>query len=825
MPTFKLPARAASLLLGAALFTACGDSTAPPRATTVQVTATTVALDALGATRQLSAAVRDQNDEIMSGAVVTWASLTPTVATVDQTGLITAVTNGTAQVTATSGTATAMVAVTVAQVAVAPTALSGNGQSATIGTPLAMPLQARVHDRLGSPMAGQSVNFVVTSGSGSVGTPTSTTAADGIVSTTWTLGTNTSVPQLVSVSVTGASVFSTFTATALAGPATTFDFAPTAAGNGQSAPFGTAVPVPPAVKLSDALGNGVAGAAVTFSVTGGGGSITGGAATTNASGIATVGSWTLGPAVGPNTLQATVAGLPAVNFTATATLDPCSAGGAPSIVLGGTINGTLAATDCSANEATNYDLYSLELAAQTWVIIGMTASFDAYLKLFNAATGTLIAEHDDIVPGVVQDSRIVIQLPAGTYLIRARSFDPGQFGTYALSVVEAVPGVPTAITVTGGNSQVVAPGASVPIAPSVRVTDALGDPVNGAQVTFAIVPSVGAITGANATTNASGVATLGSWTLAAGANVLAATVASTETVLGSPAMFSANGNASTAGFNIDLKFKALPTLAQLQAFSAAAAKWESVLTNDLPAQPVVLSPGQCSGPGLNETVDDLLIFATLEPIDGPGQILGSAGPCALRSGATGLTVVGTMRFDIDDLAGLESSGRLNAVIMHEMGHVLGVGTLWNRTGLLLQPSLPSSAGVDTRFTGVNSVAGFDAIGGATYTGGGKVPVENSQGGAGTRDSHWRESVLVNELMTGFINAGTNPMSMLTVRSMQDLGYTVNTANADPFFLSLSIRAEGSGTPNGVEMVDDIYRGPVYILDSRGRIIGASLRQK
>lgn len=824
MPTIKLPVRAASILLGAVLFTGCGDSTSPPRATTVQVTATTVALDALGATRQLSAAVRDQNDEIMSGAVVTWTSLTPTVATVDQTGLITAVTNGSAQVTATSGTATAMVAVTVAQVAVAPTALSGNGQSATIGTALAMPLQARVHDRLGSPMAGQSVSFVVTSGSGSVGTPTSTTAADGIVSTTWILGTNTSVPQLVSVSVTGASVFSTFSATALAGPATTFDFAPTAAGNGQSAPFGTAVPVPPAVKLSDALGNGVAGASVTFAVTGGGGSVTGGTATTNASGIATVGSWTLGPAVGPNTLQATVAGLPTVNFTATATLDPCSPGGAPPIVLGGTINGTLASNDCIANEATNYDLYSLSLASQTTVIIGMTASFDAYLKLFNAA-GTLIAEHDDIVPGVVQDARIVIQLAAGTYLIRARSFDPGQFGTYALSVLEAIPGVPTAITITGGNSQVVAPGASVPIAPSVRVTDALGDPVNGAQVTFAIVPSVGAITGAVATTNASGIATLGSWTLAAGVNALAATVASSASVLGSPAMFSASGSASTAGFNIDVKFKALPTLSQLQAFSAAAGKWESVLTNDLAAQPVVLSAGQCNSPGMNETVDDLVIFAALEPIDGPGQILGSAGPCALRSGATGLTVVGSMRFDIADLAGLESSGRLNAVIMHEMGHVLGVGTLWNRTGLLLQPSLPSSPGVDTRFTGVNSVAGFDAIGGTTYTGGGKVPVENSQGGSGTRDSHWRESVLVNELMTGFINAGSNPMSMLTVRSMQDLGYTVNTANADAFFLSLSIRAEGSGTPNGIEMVDDIYRGPVYTLDSRGRIIGASLRQK
>ena len=227
---------------------------------------------------------------------------------------------------------------------------------------------------------------------------------------------------------------------------------------------------------------------------------------------------------------------------------------------------------------------------------------------------------------------------------------------------------------------------------------------------------------------------------------------------------------------------------------------------------------------MNETVDDLAIYVLLEPIDGPGAILGSAGPCAIRGGG-GLTAVGVMRFDVADLPGLESTGRLNAVILHEMGHVLGIGTLWNRTGLLLNPSLPSSSGVDTRYTGVNAVVGFDLIGGTTYTGGGKVPVENTQGGAGTRDSHWRESVLQNELMTGFINTGLNPLSILSVRLMQDLGYTVNTLAADPFFLSLSLRAEGSGAPSGIELVDDIWKGPRYEVDPRGRIIGVSVRQK
>ena len=92
-----------------------------------------------------------------------------------------------------------------------------------------------------------------------------------------------------------------------------------AAGDLQSAPVGTAVAIAPRVKVADALGNPVPGAAVTFAVAGGGGSITGASTTTDASGLASVGSWTLGAAAGTNTLTATVTGLTPVTFTATGT--------------------------------------------------------------------------------------------------------------------------------------------------------------------------------------------------------------------------------------------------------------------------------------------------------------------------------------------------------------------------------------------------------------------------------------------------------------------------------------------------------------------------
>src|SRR3989449_4932087 len=98
------------------------------------------------------------------------------------------------------------------------------------------------------------------------------------------------------------------------------------AGDGQSATTGTAVASPPSVIVRDASNNPVQGVGVTFAPASGGGSITGAEQTTNASGIATVGSWTLGTTAGTNTLTATAAGLAGspVTFTATGTAGPAA---------------------------------------------------------------------------------------------------------------------------------------------------------------------------------------------------------------------------------------------------------------------------------------------------------------------------------------------------------------------------------------------------------------------------------------------------------------------------------------------------------------------
>ena len=224
--------------------------------------------------------------------------------------------------------------------------------------------------------------------------------------------------------------------------------------------------------------------------------------------------------------------------------------------------------------------------------------------------------------------------------------------------------------------------------------------------------------------------------------------------------------AVASGFDIQFAFSGLTT-SQRAIFEDAATRWERIITGDLP---------NATYNGV--TVDDLLIGASSVSIDGAGGILGQAGYTHLRSGSK-LPYHGDMEFDSADIAAMESSGQLYSVILHEIGHVLGIGTLWETKGLLVGKGTANPG-----FTGAQAVAAYNAIYGTSAT---SVPVEGNSSPVGSRDSHWRESVLDRELMTPYIeNTGVSmPLSRITVASLQDIGYTVNMSAADSFTASRS----------------------------------------
>ena len=102
-----------------------------------------------------------------------------------------------------------------------------------------------------------------------------------------------------------------------------------------------------------------------------------------------------------------------------------------------------------------------------------------------------------------------------------------------------------------------------------------------------------------------------------------------------------------------------------------------------------------------------------------------------------------MEFDAADLDRLEQRGSLEETILHEMGHVLGIGTIWDRLGLLRNPASDTEA-PDTHFSGRLAIDAFNEAGGTGYRGA-KVPVEN-MGGPGSQRP-LEGNVLSAELMT------------------------------------------------------------------------------
>lgn len=204
-------------------------------------------------------------------------------------------------------------------------------------------------------------------------------------------------------------------------------------------------------------------------------------------------------------------------------------------------------------------------------------------------------------------------------------------------------------------------------------------------------------------------------------------------------------------------------------YDNAHARWTNVIVGDSNvARDSSSLPTDQQGPaGCPSVLDDLYIYGLDECIDGPGRTLGFAGPRFIDT-STGRPWSGIMSFDKEDIPALIPEGRFEAVILHEMGHVLGIGTIWNNFNL----------NQNNNFVGVNAVDVWQNVYGCP----GFPPIE-TDGGPGTAGSHWDKDTLNDELMTGFLGAN-NPLSALTIASLADLGYVVDLMAADEVNLFL-----------------------------------------
>jgi hypothetical protein len=217
---------------------------------------------------------------------------------------------------------------------------------------------------------------------------------------------------------------------------------------------------------------------------------------------------------------------------------------------------------------------------------------------------------------------------------------------------------------------------------------------------------------------------------------------------------------TASAYNITVEFKGGAWTTELHdIFVGAADRLAKLITGDIPDVNVIMKGGL-------RLVDDLLITAEMKAIDGVGGILGQAGPTSVRTGSY-FPATASMQFDSADAATYVTAGLFDEIVTHEMLHSVGFGTIWSYLGLV--------SGTD--FIGAHALAEYNVLlPGADVAG---VPLETG-GGSGTAGSHWSEAVFNNELMTGYIDVPSNPLdvvpdplSRMTVASLQDLGYVVN----------------------------------------------------
>lgn len=200
----------------------------------------------------------------------------------------------------------------------------------------------------------------------------------------------------------------------------------------------------------------------------------------------------------------------------------------------------------------------------------------------------------------------------------------------------------------------------------------------------------------------------------------------------------------------------------------AKERWERVIANDSwsswPASEFdFLADDRIASERPVNGVDDIYIAVFVKSVDGKGKRFAEAGPSKIHTGPR--IVSGYVTIDSDDLETALEKNIFMPLMMHEIGHVLGLGTLWDYLGDVKDGSTYiGTSGLD---------AWHNDIGCS-----GDLPL------ASARDTfHWNESCLRYEVMTPTLNYNKPGLfSPVTLGALEDLGYTVNWEEKDEYGL-------------------------------------------
>lgn len=237
-----------------------------------------------------------------------------------------------------------------------------------------------------------------------------------------------------------------------------------------------------------------------------------------------------------------------------------------------------------------------------------------------------------------------------------------------------------------------------------------------------------------------------------------------------------------------------------------AAKWRQVIRSAPPGDFVRLQVGDCrNAVPVSQFISGVRVLIKLDTL--PARIVGQGGPCVLRS--SGLPLLGTISLNIFTWSAL-SDRKLDDLIQHEVGHVLGIGTMWTRgsfSGLIVGDSSTS----DPIFVGPNALGAFAKLGRSARFQGRVVPVEANLRG------HWRGDAFHGEVMAPSLIPVSQPTSAVTVAALRDLGWNVELEAYEEFALpsdvltgAVSPQIRGRATP----LESDLLLPEIVIINGR-----------
>jgi 5-hydroxyisourate hydrolase-like protein (transthyretin family) len=367
--------------------------------------------------------------------------------------------------------------------------VSGDGQEGAAGTTLDSSLVVRVTDALGNPIPDFPITWTA-QGGGSVSATSTVTNAQGLSSVLRTLGPTSGLQTTLA---------SSDVQPPLAGSPVVFSHTVTAgnpsgvriiSGNEQIGSPGSTLPDSIVVEVVDGGGNPVVGAAVTWVVTAGGGSLNPTTGTTNDDGQSFT-FWTLGPGIGGNTAQAIVSGVGEAIFTATA-----SAGDPAAIrIVSGNGQGGQAGTRL-AN-----DLVVQVTDAEGNPVAGVTVTWRV-----ESGGGSVTPRTANTASDGRASTAWTLGSRVGEQVVEASAPRAGSV-SFAATAAAGAPSALGIATQPSGNAEVGIPFARQPV---IQVRDATGNPVAapGVTVTAAVGNGSGSLIGTTTqTTDANGRAT------------------------------------------------------------------------------------------------------------------------------------------------------------------------------------------------------------------------------------------------------------------------------------------------------------------------------